>query len=118
MTKSIDYYFTCISPFTFLGHDALMEVATRHNCTVNFKPFNMFGVWEISGAVPPMKRPPVRQRYRLIELQRISEMRGLEIVLKPTHFPTDPVLGDHCIIAISEAGGDPASFVRSIGEAL
>lgn len=118
MTTSIDYYFTCVSPFTFLGHDALMEVAARHGCKVNFKPFNMYDVWEVSGSVMPMKRTPTRQRYRLVELQRVAELRGLDIVLKPTHFPTDPTLGDHCTIAIIESGGDPAAFVRSIGEAL
>lgn len=118
MTAHIDCYLTAISPFAFLGHDALSAVAEKHGKTIEYKPFNMFGVWEVSGAVPPMKRPPVRQRYRLIELQRVAEFRGIDLVLKPTHFPTDPTLADHCAIAISQSGGNPGKFLRAVGEAV
>jgi 2-hydroxychromene-2-carboxylate isomerase len=118
MASHIDYYFTCMSPFAFLGHDALVSVAEKHGKKINFKPFNLMGVWEISGAMPVAKRPPVRQRYRLIELQRIGELRGIKLNLKPAYFPTDPALADHCVIAIAQAGGDPATFARSAAEAL
>ncbi len=118
MSDHIDYYFTSISPFTYLGQDALENVAQKHGKTINYKPFNMFGVWEVSGAVPPMKRPPVRQRYRLIELQRISEMRGLKLNLTPAHFPTDPTMADLCGIAITLSGGNPRGFFKDVGTAL
>jgi len=118
MASHIDYYFTCMSPFAFLGHDALVRVAEKHGKEIRFKPFDLFKVWEISGAVPPAKRPPVRQRYRLLELQRIAEMRGIALNLKPAFFPTDPSLADHCVIAIANGGGNPAAFARSVGEAL
>ena len=118
MAHSIDYYFTSISPFAYLGHDALMAVAAQHGCEVNFKPFNLAGVWEASGSVPLPQRSPVRQRYRLIELQRIAELRGVDLNLKPAHFPTDPTLADHCAIAFLQAGADPADFVRSVCEAV
>lgn len=118
MTTSIEYYFTSISPFAFMGHDTLMEIAKRHGKEVDFKPFNLASVWEISGAVVPAQRPPMRQRYRMIELQRVAEFRKLPLNPEPAHFPTNPALADHCIIAIVEAGKDPASFARAVGEAV
>jgi 2-hydroxychromene-2-carboxylate isomerase len=118
MATHIDYYFTTISPFTFLGHDTLMEIAAKHSKQIRFKPFNLAAVWEVSGAVPPANRPPIRQRYRLIELQRVAEFRKLKLISQPTNFPTNPTMADHCVIAIVQAGKDPAGFVRVLGEAL
>lgn len=118
MSHSIDYFFTSISPFAYLGHDALLDIARKHGCKVNFRPFNLAGVWASSGAVPLPQRPAVRQRYRLIELQRFAEYRGIDLNLAPAHFPVDPTLADHCAIAISQSGTRPADFVRSVCEAV
>ncbi|MEN0088845.1 MAG: 2-hydroxychromene-2-carboxylate isomerase [Pseudomonadota bacterium] len=118
MSDTIDYYSFCLSPFTLFGHDALKAVAERHGKTINYKPMKLFSVWENSEAVPPAKRPPVRQRYRFIELQRIALQRGLTINLKPAHFPTDPTLADNSAIAIVQGGGDPHAFMSAIGRAV
>ena len=103
--SGIDYYFTSISPFTYLGHKAITDVAERHGATIAFKPVNLGGVWAESGAVPMPQRTPMRQRYRLIELQRAAELRGLPITPKPAHFPVDPSLADHTVIAVFEIRG-------------
>lgn len=118
MSRTIDYYFTSISPFTYLGHKAIGEVAARHGATLVFKPINLGGVWAESGAVPLPKRSPMRQRYRLIELQRSAELRRLPINPRPAHFPADPTLADHTAIAIVEAGGDPADYLALVFAAL
>ncbi|MEM7216297.1 MAG: 2-hydroxychromene-2-carboxylate isomerase [Pseudomonadota bacterium] len=118
MASSIDYYFTSISPFSYLGHKTLMEISSRTGAAVNFMPFDLFGVWENSGAVPPAKRPPLRQRYRLVELQRVAAMRNTCLNPKPAHFPTDPSLADHCICALAKSGSDPATFVFEAGRAV
>ena len=64
--------------------------------------------------MPPGQRPPVRQRYRLIELQRIAEFRGLPINLAPKHFPVDTSLADRAAIAIVESGGDPGVYLEQV----
>ena len=38
MLKLIDYYFTPISPYTYLGHERFVEIAARHGATVAVKP--------------------------------------------------------------------------------
>ena len=110
---TIDYYLFAPSPFTYLGHDLLREVARKHGATIAYKPVDLMGVWAESGAVPPAKRPPVRQAYRLIELQRLASYRGLPLNLKPKHFPVDATLADTCVIAITERGGNPHEFIAA-----
>jgi 2-hydroxychromene-2-carboxylate isomerase len=111
MALSIDYYFTLISPFSYLGHKAFLEVARKHGATVVYKPMNLTDVFASSGAVPIPQRPVSRQNYRLIELQRIADMRQLPLTLHPAHFPTNPALANGAVAAIAAAGGDPADFM-------
>ena len=118
MSDAIDYYFTAPSPFTYLGHNTLMSIAAKHGKTVNFKPFNIMGVWENSGAEPPMKRPPVRQRYRLLDIKRAGVMRDTCINAEPKFFPTNPTPADLVICALILAGENPTGFTFAIGQAI
>ncbi|MEL6435400.1 MAG: 2-hydroxychromene-2-carboxylate isomerase [Pseudomonadota bacterium] len=118
MDIQIDYYFYSASPFTYLGHGAICAVAKKHSATLVPKPVNLFALWEISGAVPPGKRPPVRQRYRFVEIERVALFRGLPINVKPAFFPVDATLADQAIIAVAEAGGDALAFMADIFAAV
>ncbi|MEM6712269.1 MAG: 2-hydroxychromene-2-carboxylate isomerase [Pseudomonadota bacterium] len=111
MPATIDYYFTLISPFTYLGHPTLLEVASRHGASLVYKPVNLMNVFQTSGVLPIPERPVSRQNYRLIELQRIADFRQLPLTLKPAYFPTNPGLANGAAIAIAQAGADPSSFV-------
>lgn len=108
---AIDYYFICSSPFAYLGHTVFHQLAAAHNAEIRYKPISITGVWEKSGSVPLGQRTPLRQRYRRIELQRIGDIRGLPINLEPKFFPVDPGLADRSVIALVEAGRDPAGFI-------
>lgn len=118
MSATIDYYLTAISPFTYLGHRAFRAVLDKHGAEVRVKPVDLFGIWEVSGAVPPAKRPPVRQRLRFVELQRIANFRGLPITVRPQYWPTDPTLADHTIVALVAAGQNPLGYMQRVFEAL
>ncbi|MCY0149782.1 2-hydroxychromene-2-carboxylate isomerase [Hoeflea sp. G2-23] len=110
----IDYYFYCASPFTYLGHNKICDLAERHKVLLNYKPVNLKALWDISGAVPPGQRPPVRQRLRLIELQRLAAWRELPIKTTPKYFPVDPALADKVVIALSQDGHDPRYFMAKV----
>jgi len=110
----IQYFFTHLSPYAYLGHRALIELAAAHGAAVVYRPVMLGKVFEHSGAVPLAQRPKARQDYRLIELQRWREKRGVPLKLKPKHFPTNPALADRTVLALLQAGRDPADYSESV----
>lgn len=118
MSDHIDYYLTIVSPFAYMGHKAFFDMAAKHGKSVNIKVFNIADVFGNSGALPLPKRPAVRQRYRLLELQRSSQMREVELNIKPAHFPVDPTRAELCACALVNQGKDIQSYLLAIGEAI
>lgn len=116
--SNIDYYFVGVSPFSYLGHRAIEAVARKHGCGVAYKPVDLMRIFDVSGGQPPAKRPPVRQRYRLIELQRAAEMRGLPLNLAPRHFPVDGALADQAVIALLQEKRDPSHYMFRVFSAV
>jgi 2-hydroxychromene-2-carboxylate isomerase len=114
MARSIDYYFSLHSPWTYLGHATFLDIAKRHGCAIAYRPVPLRAVFDETGGLPLPKRHPVRQRYRLMDLQRWRERRNVPLVLQPKHFPFDPSLADRFLIAIVQAGGDPGRFMAEV----
>ncbi|WP_084861430.1 2-hydroxychromene-2-carboxylate isomerase [Salibaculum halophilum] len=111
----IDYYFTTISPFTYLAGTRLEEIAARHGATVAYKPLDIMALFARTGGTPPGERHPNRQAYRLQDMRRSAEKAGMPITLKPAHFPTNPAPSSYAIIAAQNAGGgDLGGLVHAI----
>ncbi|MFG1347033.1 2-hydroxychromene-2-carboxylate isomerase [Xanthobacter autotrophicus DSM 431] len=104
MPRAIDYYFSSVSPWTFLGHNPFMDLAKRHGAEVVFRPVLLGPIFAQTGGLPLAKRAPERQRYRLVELQRWGLKRGVEINIHPKFWPFDGALADRTLIAALEAG--------------
>lgn len=114
MPRQIDYYFTLYSPWTYLGHALFREIASRHGCTVYYRPTPLRSVFDETGGLPLPKRHPVRQRYRIMELQRWRERRGRQFNLFPRHASADIALADRTLIAATLAGKDPGDFMERV----
>ena len=110
MGKTVDYYFSPISPWTYLGHARFAEMAKRHAATVNVKPADFGKVFPVSGGLPLPKRAPQRQAYRLVELKRFSEYLKIPLNLQPKFFPAPGDLAAQYIIAAGKAGGSDAAM--------
>ncbi len=108
----IDYYFTTISPFTYLGGTRAEEVAARHGASVTYKPLDLGGLLGRTGGTAPGDRHPSRQAYRLQELRRQAAKAGLPINPKPAHFPTNPAPSSYAFIAAQQAGGGDLGALR------
>jgi 2-hydroxychromene-2-carboxylate isomerase len=112
MSRPVDYYFSLVSPWAYIGHAPFMEIARRHDLDVNYKPVFLGRVFAETGGQPLSQRHPARQRYRLVELQRWRDKRGLSFKLSPKHWPFDVTLADRSIIAINLLKSDPDPFLR------
>lgn len=110
----IDYYFSILSPFTYLAGDGLERIAAKHGAEINYRPCDIMKIFAETGGVPVPQRHPFRQEYRLQELKRISRRTGLRLNLKPAHWPTDPFPGSAAIIATQLYGGDAGAVARSL----
>lgn len=112
MPRKITYYFSLQSPWAYIGHALFRDVAARHGAAVACKPVMLVDLFAETGGLPLKQRHPVRQRYRLVELQRWREKRGLDFHLKPKHWPFNATLADGVVIAAEQAGLDPDAFLR------
>lgn len=114
MSRSIDYYFSVQSPWAFIGHSAFIEVATRHAAHVRYRPVQLRNLFDETGGLPLPKRHPARQHYRIVELKRWREVRGIDFNIFPTYWPFDAEPADRLIIAAVEAGCHVDPLVRRI----
>jgi 2-hydroxychromene-2-carboxylate isomerase len=112
MQREVDYYFSFQSPWAYIGHQPFREVVQTYGLKVNHKPVVLVDLFSETGGLPLIKRHPVRQRYRMVELQRWRDKRGLNFPLKPKNWPFNARLADGVVIAAIEAGHDPESFLR------
>ena len=112
MARQIDYYFSIQSPWAYIGHAPFHDLASTHRLTVNYKPVVLVDLFSETGGLPLAKRHPARQRYRLMELQRWREKRGLNFHIRPQHWPLNARLADGAVIAAIVAGLNPELFIR------
>jgi len=114
----IDYYFSLISPYAWLGHAAVLDVARETGAQLRYRPVRIFDLFDATGGLPLGKRSPARQRYRLVELQRWRVQRDLPLNLAPKFFPVDIALADRCAIALIDAQLDPSGYMDAAFRAL
>lgn len=111
----IDYFFTTLSPYTYLAGGRLEDIAQKHRATVVYKPLDVITLFGRTGGVPPKDRHPNRQEYRALDLARQSKITGLKLNVSPAHWPTNPAPSAYAIIAAQNAGGgDLGGLVQSL----
>ncbi|HUX22987.1 MAG TPA: 2-hydroxychromene-2-carboxylate isomerase [Burkholderiales bacterium] len=110
MSKIVDYYFSPISPWTYLGHARFTDIATRHGAVINVKPADFGKVFPVSGGLPVAKRAPQRQAYRMVELKRFRDYLKLPLNLQPKFFPVPADPAAQFIVAAGRAGGSDAAM--------
>jgi len=115
---TITYYMTLNSPWSYLGSAKFAELARAYGHTVDIKPAKFGVIFPQTGGLPLPKRAPARQAYRLMELKRWREVRGLPINIQPAHFPSDETPGTRLLIAAKLQGKDAHRLATELGRAL
>ena len=115
MSDPIDFYFACVSPWSYLAIDELNSIAESHKRSIAFKPIDVGRSWNEAGAGQPLgSRPQVLQDYRLLELPRWAAWRKTEINSHPKYFPAPFHLSSHVIIAALQSGHDVYRLTRAL----
>jgi 2-hydroxychromene-2-carboxylate isomerase len=110
MARTVDYYFTPQSPWTYLGHERFARIARAAGASVNLLPADYGKVFPVSGGLPLGQRAPQRQAYRLVELARFSTQLKMPLNLKPKFFPVSGDDAARLIIAVNAQDGADAAM--------
>ena len=126
----IDYYFSTISPFSYLAGNRLEVIAAKHGASIAYKPMDVIALFARTGGVAPAERHPARQAYRLQELRRQSKknklalnrshsifrpMRRLLLMLSLLHKVTAVVIwGRWCGLCLPLAGQKTKTLLRIV----
>ena len=106
----VDYYFTPVSPWAWLGHARFAQLLQQHGATVSVRPVDYGRIFPVSGGLPLPKRAPQRQAYRLLELRRFADHLRVPLNVQPKHFPVDAGPASRLIITTAQSHGDAAAL--------
>ena len=115
---TVDYYLSLNSPWTFLGSALFAEIARRNHVTVNVKPAKFGPIFDQTGGLPLPKRSPERRAYRMMELKRWREVRGIPLTLVPKYSPCDDTAATRLVIAARLRGEDALKLSLELGRAV
>jgi 2-hydroxychromene-2-carboxylate isomerase len=115
--KTIEYFVTPVSPWCYLGHTRLLQLAKTHQTTIELLPFELGAkIFPQSGGLPLLQRPVQRQAYRLAELKRWHQHLNLPMNIQPQYFPVSDALGLQAIAAAQSFA--PTEAILAFTEAL
>ena len=110
MNLTVEYYFAPQSPWTYLGHQRLQQIAAASGARIEVLPADYGRIFPASGGLPLPKRAPQRQAYRLVELARFSQHLGLPLNVQPKHFPVPADDAARLIVAVQQHDGHAAAL--------
>jgi 2-hydroxychromene-2-carboxylate isomerase len=113
MEKAVDYYFSPMSPWSYLGHERLGNIARKHRAQIRVKPVDFTKIFPASGGVPVAKRAPQRQKYRLVELARWQKFLGVPLNIQPKYFPYDATAASLLVLAAVKELDDKMAMLIS-----
>jgi 2-hydroxychromene-2-carboxylate isomerase len=118
MPKVVDYFFTPVSPWTYLGGARLDAMVRRHGVELRHKPCDYGKVFPVSGGLPVGQRPKQRRAYRLMELERWRDHLGIPLNIHPKHFPVASDFAARTIVAAKQSGADPGKLASALLRAV
>lgn len=96
MSKTIEYFFSIGSPWSFIGLEAFVALAAREGAEI--KPF-LTTVVEENGGIYSRNRPEPRRAYWMRDLKRWSKVRGKTLRLEERPLLSDPAPASLMVIA-------------------
>ena len=116
--KTIDYYFSVVSPWAYMGHARFLDIAQKFGCQVVYHPLSSPDLFPATGGQLLKDRAQHRKDYRLVELARWSKHLGISLNLQPQYFPIPEAPASKLILAAQEAGHDVGPLLGAIFKAV
>ena len=116
---SIEFYFDCSSPWTYLGFHNVQKLASEFSVSIRWKPILVGGIFNsVNPSVYESRRSPVPAKvaYAQKSLQDWARWSGLSINGRPAVFPVNSVKVMRACIVLDREGQLPA-FARAAFEA-
>jgi 2-hydroxychromene-2-carboxylate isomerase len=111
--RTVEYWFSFISLYAYIGSRAFQELVARRQLRVVYKPMDLLAVFAQTGGLPVKERTIPRRAYRILEMKRWRELRGIPLVLHPKHYPADPARGHRMLLAALRDGRDVGRFLHN-----
>lgn len=108
MQKSIDYYLSLVSPWSYLGHERLVKMAKQYDATIRIWPVNLSVIFPSTGGIPLPKRSVQRKAYRMQELRRWRDHSQVDLNLEPHHFPVSDKLAATMVVNLRKQDAQKA----------
>lgn len=115
MTKTIDYFFSIGSPWSYIGLDVFTDLALRNG--IEIRPF-LATVIEENGGIFSRNRPDIRRAYGTRDLKRWARLRGKALLLEDRPPLGDPTPASLSVIAAFLDGKDWIGLTRALQHAF
>ncbi|MGN6450378.1 MAG: 2-hydroxychromene-2-carboxylate isomerase [Brucella intermedia] len=115
MTKTVEYFFSVGSPWSYLGLDTLEELAARH--LVEIKPY-LTTIIEGNGGIFARNRPDARRAYGSRDLKRWAKFRGKPLLVENRPALGDPTPASYLVIAAYLDGQNWLQLARALQQAF
>lgn len=104
MSKSVEFYFDYVSPFSYFAHTQLPAFVERTGAEVTFTPVVLGGIFKATGNKPPvMDSCEPKRNYFGGSVSRWVEHYGVPFQMNP-HFPVNTVNAMRGAIAAQREG--------------
>ncbi len=102
---TIEYFYSAHSAYAYLGHPRLLDICAKYDCQLIHRPMNLSPVIRAAADDQPGKRSQkIRDYFFGRELERWSELRGLDMVpFRPTFHDAPLDLSNGLLIAAVQA---------------
>ena len=89
MSDSIDFYFDFSSPYGYLAAERIDGIASKHGCTVTWRPMLLGAVFQKIGGSPLVDQP-LKGPYSRHDMLRSARLHGI-VFNVPDNFPVNSI---------------------------
>ncbi len=105
MSKTFDFYFDLVSPYSYLAATQMESFCKRTGATCVWKPFFLGGVMQATGNKPPLSVAVApKSQWMTRDLADWADYYGVKIAFPTGSFPFNTLKLQRAIVAAGEAG--------------